>query len=84
MKNWRCPGVHRGIETQPCPRCGEDVEYFPSDREIACSGCGELVLRISSSCLSHCPAKQSSCYRQMVRQEALTATDTGGDSEQQT
>jgi hypothetical protein len=64
---WRCPGVFREIETQACPSCAEEVEFFPQDLELSCLGCGAEVKRRSSSCLSHCPAKQSDCYRELSR-----------------
>jgi len=71
LGKWRCPGVFREIETQLCESCGEEVEFFPQDGRLNCLACGAEVSRASSSCLSHCPAKQSSCYREMVRQEML-------------
>ncbi len=75
LEKWRCPGVHRGIMLQECPECGGEVEFFPSDVEMTCLDCGTLVTRASGSCLTHCPAKQSSCYRQMVRREVLADQD---------
>lgn len=71
LSKWRCPGVHRGIETQTCELCGDEAEFWPSDTSVICTGCGVEVFRHSSSCLSHCPAKQSHCYRQMVRRQVL-------------
>jgi DNA-directed RNA polymerase subunit RPC12/RpoP len=55
-----------------CPECGEEVEFFPQDQVIACTACGSEVKRMSSACISHCPAKESYCYRQMVRNQALS------------
>lgn len=71
LSKWRCPGVFRDIEFRPCPDCGGEVEFFPQDVVMACPDCGAEVTRRTSSCLSHCPAKQSFCYRQMVRSQAL-------------
>ncbi|MHB1325293.1 MAG: hypothetical protein ACYDGS_07915 [Thermoleophilia bacterium] len=39
---------------------------------MACPGCAAEVKRVSSACISHCPAKESYCYRQMVRSQVLT------------
>lgn len=71
LSKWRCPGVFRDIEFLPCPRCGDEVEFFPQDLVMACPGCGTEVTRVSSACISHCPAKESYCYRQMVRSQVL-------------
>jgi hypothetical protein len=71
LDKWRCPGVFREVEFIPCPRCGDEVEFFPQDQVRPCLGCGHELTRRSSSCLSHCPAKQSDCFRQVVRQQAL-------------
>jgi predicted amidophosphoribosyltransferase len=76
LEKWRCPGVFRDIEFLPCPRCGEEVEFFPQDLVMACDGCGAEVTRVSSACISHCPAMESFCYRQMVRSQALMAGET--------
>lgn len=78
LSKWRCPGVFRGIEFLNCPGCGEEVEFFPQDVVMACPGCGEEVTRRSSACILHCPAKQSFCYRQMVRSQALKQINEGG------
>lgn len=63
---WRCPGVFVPIEIDNCPNCGEEVEFFPGDVKLECLRCGRLVYRQSTSCLERCPAKQSSCYREML------------------
>jgi predicted amidophosphoribosyltransferase len=83
LSKWRCPGVHRGIETSLCPECGEEAEFWPSDTAVNCTGCGAEVPRLSGSCLSHCPARQSSCYRQMVRRQALAEMETGEAAEKE-
>jgi hypothetical protein len=71
LSKWRCPGVFRDIEFLACENCGEEVEFFPQDMVMACGGCGGEVSRQSSSCLQHCPARQSFCYRQLVRSQTL-------------
>lgn len=71
LSKWRCPGVFREIEFKNCPECGAEVEFFPQDQARPCPACGALVTRASSSCLSHCPARQSDCYREYVRRQAL-------------
>ena len=38
LSKWRCPGIFRDIEFLPCPDCGEEVEFFPQDLVMACSG----------------------------------------------
>lgn len=63
---WRCPGVFRPIETEICPACGEEIEFFAGDAKLKCTSCDEVVYRRSSSCLDRCPAKQSSCYRELM------------------
>lgn len=68
LGRWRCPGVFREIETQACPKCGDELEFFPQDLKMKCFNCGAVAARESSSCLSHCPAKQSECYRELTRQ----------------
>jgi len=73
LSKWRCPGVFREIEFLPCPGCGAEVEFFPQDLVMACPDCGVEVNRASSACISHCPAKESYCYRQLVRSQALAA-----------
>lgn len=79
LSKWRCPGIFRDIEFMACPECGEEVEFFPQDQVIACTACGSEVKRMSSACISHCPAKESYCYRQMVRNQALSEMkNTGG------
>lgn len=72
LSKWRCPGIFRDIEFMDCPECGEEVEFFPQDQVMACTACGSEVKRMSSACISHCPAKESYCYRQMVRNQALS------------
>ncbi|MDO8736644.1 MAG: hypothetical protein Q7K29_06120 [Thermoleophilia bacterium] len=78
LSKWRCPGIFRDIEFLACPTCGEEVEFFPQDLVMACDGCGAEVKRVSSACISHCPAKESYCYRQMVRNQALTEIKHAG------
>lgn len=73
LSKWRCPGVFRTPEFLACPRCGAEVEFFPQDLVMACSDCGNEVTRASSACISHCPAKESYCYRQLVRSQALAS-----------
>lgn len=83
LSKWRCPGVFREIEFLACPDCGEEVEFFPQDLVMACTGCGAEVTRGSTACISHCPAKESYCYRQMVRSQALSEAsgeEAGGNS----
>lgn len=75
LDKWRCPGVFRDIEFLTCPDCGGEVEFFPQDLVMACPGCGVQVTRRSSACISHCPARESYCYRQMVRSQALANLD---------
>jgi hypothetical protein len=29
-----------GVGDHPCPRCGRQVEFFPTDRSRKCPGCG--------------------------------------------
>lgn len=41
----------------------------------SCPGCGVQVTRRSSACISHCPARESYCYRQMLRSQALANLD---------
>lgn len=71
LEKWRCPGVFREIAWQTCPGCGGEIEFFPQDLRRACLACGRESRRVSSSCLDHCPAKQSDCFRELVRQEEL-------------
>lgn len=71
LEKWRCPGVFREISWQECPGCGEEVEFFPQDLTRPCPGCGHELGRASGSCLDHCPARQSDCYREMARLRAL-------------
>ncbi len=78
LEKWRCPGIFRSIEFLPCPECGDEVEFYPQDMVMQCLTCGHELSRQSSSCLSHCPAKQSSCYRNMVRQHAVRELEDGG------
>lgn len=77
LSKWRCPGVFREIEFLACPDCGAEVEFFPQDLVMDCSGCGAEVKRTSSACISHCPAKESYCYRQLVRNQAIA--EAGGE-----
>jgi len=72
---WRCPGVFRPIEIENCPGCGEEIEFFAGDVKLECLKCGRVVYRQSASCLERCPAKESSCYR-----EVLAARDDQGSS----
>ena len=78
LSKWRCPGVFRGIEFRDCPGCGAEVEFFPQDQTRRCQSCGIEVARVSGSCLSHCPAKQSDCYRQRVRAQVLSERQRKG------
>jgi len=78
LSKWRCPGIFRDIEFLACTGCGEEVEFFPQDLVMACPGCGIEVKRASSACISHCPAKESYCYRQMVRNQALGEMENNG------
>ncbi len=78
LTKWRCPGVFREIEFLACPECGAEIEFFPQDLVMACPGCGAEATRASSACISHCPAKESYCYRQMVRNQALAARKGSG------
>ena len=72
---WRCPGVFREIEEVACSSCGDGVEFFPQDLKRECSNCGTDVARSSPSCLEYCPAHQSQCYRELVRQKMLGDRD---------
>ncbi len=29
-----------GVGEHPCPRCGRQVEFFPTDRSLKCPACG--------------------------------------------
>lgn len=80
LSKWRCPGVFREIEFRDCPECGDEVEFFPQDVVMACPGCGYEMTRQSSACINHCPAKQSYCYRQMVRSQALKEIEEGSEN----
>jgi len=84
LSKWRCPGVFRDIEFIDCPQCGDEVEFFPQDLVMDCPGCGAEVIRVSSACISHCPARESYCYRQMVRNQYLSRTQEHGTSEEGT
>jgi len=79
LVKWRCPGVFRNIEFLACPDCGGEVEFFPQDLVMSCPDCHTEVARVSSACISHCPAQESYCYRQMVRHQALLKLDLTED-----
>jgi rRNA maturation endonuclease Nob1 len=71
LEKWRCPGVFREISWKACPSCGSEVEFFPQDLTSVCLDCGSEVNRDSSSCIDHCPARRSDCFREMLRHAKL-------------
>ena len=59
MSHRSCPGAANitgtpTLEIKKCPECGETVEVFSTDREIACPGCGFIVFNDLTSCLRWC------------------------------
>lgn len=51
----RTPTIHE----KTCPRCGEIIEMFSIDTEMACENCGFLAYNDTLSCVQWCKyAKQ--------------------------
>jgi hypothetical protein len=61
-----CPGRDRrswtadDIFDEPCPRCGEAIEFFKDDRRRRCSSCGLMVPnpRLNEGCAKWCGAAE--------------------------
>ncbi len=53
-----CPGAANlrtpTLTIKKCPQCGEEVELFSNDREVACSRCGFVVYNDFQSCAQWC------------------------------
>ena len=46
----RTPTIHEKI----CPRCGEIIEMFSIDTEMACENCGFVAYNDTLSCVQWC------------------------------
>ena len=56
-----CQGKPRTptIEDRICPNCGNPIEIFSTDTEVACDNCGFIVYNDKLSCVQWCKyAKQ--------------------------
>jgi NADH pyrophosphatase NudC (nudix superfamily) len=42
------------LEIKICPRCGEEIEIFSTDTEMACDNCGYVVYNDIQSCIKWC------------------------------
>ena len=52
-----CQGKPRTptLEEKICPRCGNVIEVFSTDTEVACDKCGFVTYNDSLSCVQWCP-----------------------------
>lgn len=52
-----CQGKPRTptLEEKICPRCGNVIEVFSTDTEVACDKCGFVAYNDSLSCVQWCP-----------------------------
>jgi NADH pyrophosphatase NudC (nudix superfamily) len=41
-------------EIRLCPECGEEIEIFSTDTEMACENCGFVIYNDVQSCVSWC------------------------------
>ena len=51
-----CQGKPRTptIIEKTCPQCGNEIELFSSDTEVACDNCGFIVYNDTLSCVQWC------------------------------
>lgn len=62
MTLWKCPGQDRNfwqpgdIFEAPCPKCGENVEFWKDDITIRCPHCRQLINnpRFNPGCAAYC------------------------------
>ena len=52
-----CQGKPRTptLEEKICPRCGNVIEVFSTETEVACDKCGFVAYNDSLSCVQWCP-----------------------------
>ena len=68
-----CQGKPRTptIEEKICPQCGNTIEIFSTDTEVACENCGFVVYNDALSCVQWCKyARQcvgDAMYEQMMQ-----------------
>ena len=51
-----CQGKPRTptLEEKRCPRCGNLIEIFSTDTEVACEHCGQVIYNDTLSCVQWC------------------------------
>jgi transposase len=53
-----CPGSANlrtpTLTLKKCPQCGEEVEIFSNDTEVACDTCGFVIYNDALSCIQWC------------------------------
>lgn len=70
----RTPTIHE----KTCPKCGNVIELFSIDTQVACEHCGFVAYNDALSCVQWCQyAKQcvgEEMYRQMIQISAQSKT----------
>ena len=55
---FECPGAANmrtpTIKIKKCPKCGEEVEFFPTDMKVECSNCKFTIFSDLQSCVQWC------------------------------
>ena len=60
-----CQGKPRTptIEDRICPNCGNPIEIFSTDTEVACDKCGFVVYNDKLSCVQWCKQEKADAER---------------------